>query len=135
MNHIGIFGTFHTNAEDYTFFSSAHGTFSRIDHTLGHKSSLGEFQLNSVTQLCLTLCDPTDCSMTGFPVCHQLPEFTQTHSLQEGDAIQLSHPLGPLLLLPSIFPSIRVFSNESVLHIRWPGVSASGSFLPMNIQD
>ena len=43
----------------------------------------------------------------------------------------------PLLFLPSIFPSIRVFSNESVLHIRWPsiGVSASASVLPMNIQD
>ena len=43
----------------------------------------------------------------------------------------------PLLLLPSVFPSIRVYSNESVLHIRWPkyGVSASASVLPMNVQD
>ena len=44
MNLIGIFGTFHTNAEDYTFFSSAHGTFSRIDHILGHKSNLSKFK-------------------------------------------------------------------------------------------
>ena len=52
--------------------------------------------------------------------CHHLPEFTQTHVHQVGDAIQPSHPLLPPLLLPSIFPSIRVFSNESALHIRWP---------------
>ena len=47
------------------------------------------------------------------------PEFTQTHVHWVGDAIQPSHPLSLLLLLPSIFPSIRVFSNESALHIRW----------------
>jgi len=69
------------------------------------------------------------------PVHHQLPEFTQTHVHRVGDAIQPSHPLSPLLLLPSIFPSIRVFSNESALHIRWPnGVSASTSVVPMNTQ-
>ena len=61
-----------------------------------------------------------DCSTPGFPVHHQLPEFTQTHVHWTGDAIQPSHPLSSLLLLPSIFPSIRVFSNESVLHISWP---------------
>ena len=64
-----------------------------------------------------------DCSMLGFPVLHYLPEFVQTHVHWVDDAIQPSHPLSslcPLLLLPSIFPSIRVFSNESVLHIRWP---------------
>ena len=66
-----------------------------------------------------TLCNPMDCSMPGFPVHHQLPEFTQTHVHRVGDVIQPSHPV-PLLLLPSIFPSIRVFSNESALHIRWP---------------
>ena len=59
-------------------------------------------------------------SMPGLPVHHQLPEFTQTHVHRVCDAIQPSHPLLPLLLLPSIFPSIRVFFNESVLHIRWP---------------
>ena len=59
-----------------------------------------------------------DCSTSGFPVHHQLPEPTQTHVHRVGDAIQPSHSLLPLLLLPSIFPSIRVFSNESALHIR-----------------
>ena len=61
-----------------------------------------------------------DCSMTGFPVHHQLPELTQTHVHRVSDAIQPSHPLLSLLLLPSIFSSIRVFSNELALHIRWP---------------
>ena len=71
---------------------------------------------SSVAQSCPTLCDPMDCSSLGFPVYHQLLEPTQTHVYRISDAIQPS----PLLLLPSIFPSIRVFSNESVLQIRWP---------------
>ena len=51
---------------------------------------------------------------------HQFLEFTQTHYHGVSDEIQTSHALSPLLLLPSIFPSIRVFSNESALCIRWP---------------
>ena len=78
------------------------------------------FQISSVAQSCLTLCDPMDCSTPGLSVHHQLPESTQTHLHWVGDAIQPSHPLLPLLLSPSIFPSIRIFSNESDLHIRWP---------------
>ena len=60
-----------------------------------------------------------DYSMAGFPVLHHLPELAQTHVHWVSDVIQhiLCHPL---LLLPSIFPSIRVFSSESALHIRWP---------------
>ena len=58
-------------------------------------------------------------STPGLPVHHQLPEFTQTHVHQIGDAIQLSHPLLSLLL-PPIPPSTRVFSNESTLLMRWP---------------
>ena len=73
--------------------------------------------LHSVTQLCPTLCDPMDCSKPGFPVHYQLLEPAQTHVHRVGNAIQLSHPLSSL---PSIFPSIRVSSSESVLHIRWP---------------
>ena len=61
-------------------------------------------------------------STPGLLVHHQLPESTQTHVHQVSDAIQPSHPLSPLLLLPSIFPSIRVFSNESALRIRWPKI-------------
>ena len=52
-----------------------------------------EIQFSSVAQLCLTVCDPMDCSMPGFPVHHQLPEFTQTHVHWVGDAIQPSYPL------------------------------------------
>ena len=71
-----------------------------------------------VAQLCLTLCDPVKHSTPGLPVYHQFPESTQTHVHWVSDAIQPSHPLSSPLLLPSIFPSIRVFSNESALHIR-----------------
>ena len=121
-------------------------------------------------KLCLLLCDPTHCSMPGFPVLHCIPEFAQTHVHWDSDGIQPSHPLSPpslsavnlsqlswpnesalhirwpkfwicskscplsqwyylahhilchplLLFSPSNFPSIRIFSNESVLWIRWP---------------
>ena len=77
-------------------------------------------ELSLVSQSCPTLWDPMDCSMPGLPVHHQLPEFTQTHVHWIGDAIQPSHPCRPLLLPPPVPPSIRVFSNELVLCIRWP---------------
>ena len=75
-----------------------------------------------------------DCSTPDFPVLHHLPEFAQTHVHQVGDAIQSFHPL--LSLSPPAFSlsSIRVFSNEPVLCIRWPIIGASASVLPMNIQ-
>ena len=78
---------------------------------------------SSVAQSCLAFCNPMDCSTPDFPVHHHLLELAQTHVRWVGDAIQLSHPLSspsPLLLLPLIFTSIRVFSNESVLPIRCP---------------
>ena len=71
-------------------------------------------------------------STPGLPVHHQLPEFTQTHVHRVGDATQPSHPLSsPSHLLPPIPPSIRVFSNESTLHMRWPKYwSFSFSIIP-----
>ena len=60
-----------------------------------------------------------NCSMPGLLVHHQLPEFTQTLAHRVSDATQPSHFLSSLLLLPIILPSIRVFSNESTLHMRW----------------
>ena len=78
------------------------------------------YQFSSVAQSCPTLCNPMNCSTPGLPAHQQLPEFTQTHVHWVGDAIQPSHPLLPLLFLPSIFPSIRVFSNELALCTRWP---------------
>ena len=90
-------------------------------------------QFSLVAQLCLTLCDPIDCSKPGLPVHHQLPEFTQTHVhwvIMPSNHLILCHPL---LLPPSIFPNIRVFSEESVLSIRWPKYwSFSSSLSPSN---
>ena len=92
-----------------------------------------KIQFSSVAQLCPTLCDPMNRSTPGLPVHHQRPEFTQTHVHRVSDAIQPSHPLCPLLLLPPIPLSIRVFSNESTLHIRWPKYwSFSLSISPSN---
>ena len=74
-----------------------------------------------------------NCRTPGFPVHHQLLELAQTHIHWVSDAIQPAHSLHPLLLLPSVFPSIRVFSSESALHIRWPKFcSFSFSISPSN---
>ena len=74
---------------------------------------------SSVAQSCPTLCDPMDCSTPAFPVHDQLPELAQTHvhRVMPSNHFILCHQL---LLLPSVFPSIRVFSNELALCIRWP---------------
>ena len=88
----------------------------------------------SVAKSCPTLCDPMDCSMPGFPVLHCLQEFAQTHVHWVDDAIQSSHPLWPHLLLPSIFLSVTVFSNELALHMICPkywsfSISPSNEYL------
>ena len=86
---------------------------------------------SSVSQSCLTLCDPMNCSTSGLPVHHQLPEFTQTQSIES--VMPSSHLIlcRPLLLLPPIPPSIRVLSNESTLCMRWPKYwSFSVSIIP-----
>ena len=85
-----------------------------------HQMTCCSVQFSSVTQSCPTLCDPMNRSTPGLPVHHQLPEFTQAHVHRVSDAIQPSHPLCPLLLLPPIPPSIRVFSSGSTLCMRWP---------------
>ena len=92
---------------------------------------------SSVAQLCPALWDPMNHSTSGLPVHHQLPEFTHSHVHRVGDAIHHLILCHPLLLLPSILLSIRVFANESA-HT-WGGqrigVSALASVLPMNTQD
>ena len=78
------------------------------------------FYCCSVANLCLTLWDPMDCSMPGSPVLHCLLELLRFMSFE---SVMLSNhliPCCPFLLLPSVFPSIRIFSNEPALHIRWP---------------
>ena len=99
------------------------------------------YMLSSVTQSCLTLCDPMDCSMPDLPVHHRLPKSTQTHVHWVSDTIQLSHPLSsPAPPAFNLFNS-RVFSNESVLRISTGvlansiGVSASIWVLPLYTQD
>ena len=89
-------------------------------------------QFNSVTQSCLTLCDPMNRSTPDLPVHHQLPEMC-IESVMPSSHLILCRPL---LLLPPIPPSIRVFSNESTLHVGWPKywVSALASFLPKKSQ-
>ena len=91
-------------------------------------------QFSSVAQSCPTLCDPMNHSKPGFPVHHQLPEFTEIHVHRVSDAIQPSRPLSSLLLLSSIPPSIRDFSNESTLRVRWPKYwSFSVSIIPSKV--
>ena len=75
---------------------------------------------SSVTQLCLTLCDPMNRSTLGLPVHHQIPEFTQTHVHRVSDAIQPSHPLSSPSPAPQSLPASESFSNESTLRMRWP---------------
>ena len=95
------------------------------------------FQFSSVAQSCPTLCDPMNCSMPGLPIHHQLPEFTQTHVHQVGDAMQQSHPLSspsppaPNASQHQSFPMSQLFAwgGQSI------GVSALASVLPKNTQD
>ena len=89
-------------------------------------------QFSSVTQSCPTLCEPMDCSTLGLPVHHSWspPKPMSIESVMPSNLLILCHPP---LLPPSIFPSIRVFSNESALHTRWPKYwSFSFSISPSN---
>ena len=112
-------------------FSSSRGSFLHRIEPMSPVSP--EFQVDSLlaepsvqfssvqfSHSVVSLYDPMDCTAPGLPVHHQLLELSQTHVLRVSDAIQPSPPLSPLFLQPSIFPSFRVFSNKSVLHIRWP---------------
>ena len=103
------------------------------NRTLGHRS----FQFSSVAQSCPTLCDPWTTAhqaSLSFIISWSLLELLSVESVIRSNCLNLCHPL---LLPPSVFPSIRVFSYESVLHIRWPKYwSFSFSIsLPLNIQD
>ena len=95
-------------------------------HQTGWNQKAGDWDSTIITlllpvaQSCPTLCNPMDCSTPGFPVLYYRPEFAQTMSIE---SMMLSNHLilcCLFLLLPSVFPSIRIFSNELALHIRWP---------------
>ena len=89
------------------------------------------YLFSSVAQSCPTFFSPMNCSTPSLPVHLQVLEFTQTPVHRVGDDIQPSHTLFPLLLLPPIPPSIRLFSNESALCMRWPKYwSFSFSIIP-----
>ena len=96
----------------------------RVINNLSDKAKPTFFlsQFSSFVQSCLILCGPMDCSMPGFPVHHQLLEFMQTHvhHVHHVHPTISSSVIHSLLLLPSIFSNIDVFSNEPVLRIRWP---------------
>ena len=87
--------------------------------SLSSVSSISSVPFSSVSQSYPTLCHPMNHSRPGLPINHQLPEFTQTHVHGDGEAIQPSHPLSSPSPPVFVFPRIRVFSNESVLRIRW----------------
>ena len=84
-----------------------------MDRGVWQAKVFSSVQFISVTQLCLTLCDPMNCSTSGLPVHHQLLESTQIHVHCVGDAIQPSHPLSPS-------PPALNLSQQSALCIRWP---------------
>ena len=97
--------------------------------------TVGIVQFSSVAQSCLTVSNPMNCSMPGFPVYQQLPQLAQTHVPRVGDAIQPSHPLSspaPVAfnLFPASFPMSHFFESggQSI------GASASAAVLPVNIQ-
>ena len=121
---------------DWTYVSSIAGGFFTANRSKCNFNYISKifFALCccSVTKLCLTLCNPMDCSMPGFPVLYHLPELVQTHVHWVSDATNHLILCCPLLLL-SIFPSNRAFANESVLRIRWPKYwSFSFSITPSN---
>ena len=102
------------------------------------QNTFSSVQFSSVTELCPTLCDSTNCSTLGLPVHHQLPELTQTHAHRVGDAIQPSHPLSsppPPAPNPSQHQDLFQWVNSSHELAKVLEVSASASVLPMNTQD
>ena len=111
---------------------------TKSGHNWRHRAHThAKILFSSVAQPCPILSHPTDCSTPGFPRHHQLPDPAQTHVRHVGGAIQPSHPLSSPSPPPSIFPSIRVFSNDQFFASGGQsiGASALASVLPINIQD
>ena len=111
----------------------------RLEQILYEKAFLKDVQFSSVTQACLTLCDPMACSMPGFPVHHQLPELAQTQVHQVGDVIPPSYLSSVVPFYPCLqsFPASGSFQMNQLFASGGPsiGASASASVLPMNTQN
>ena len=110
----------HLPTYNYTFSPKENIMVSWVDTMACGSVYMRQTEYSLVTQWSPTLCDPMDYSTPGFPVHHQFQSLLKLMSIKSvmpSNHLILCHPL---LLLPSIFPSIRVFSNESVLHIKWP---------------
>ena len=101
----------------------------------GRPRTILSVQFSSVTQLCLTVCDPMDCSMPGLPVHHQLLELTQIHVHWVDDVIQTSHPLSSPFSCLQSFPTSGSFPRSQFFVSGCQSIGASASVLPMNIQD
>ena len=108
--------------------------YAYVSQNLPFHPSLPQYssvQFSSVTQSCPTLCDPMDCSTPGFSIHHQLPDLTQTHIHQVGDAIQPPHPLSSTSPPAFNLSQHQGLSNESVFLIRWPKYwNSSFSIIP-----
>ena len=125
---------------DFFFFLSLYIPSLSLSHVGGSFNPVLLWRLSSVssvTQSCPTLCDPMNFSTPGLPVHHQLPEFTQTHIHQVGDAIQPSHPLSsPYSSCSQSLPASESFPMSQLFALggQSTGVSALASFLPKNTQ-
>ena len=109
-----------------------------FEYLLCERDMLGTKEdFSSVSQLCLTLCDPMDCSAPGFPVHHQFPELSQTHVNWISDAIQPCHPLSSPSPALNLSQHQGLFQWVSSTHqvAKFTGASALASVLPMNVQD
>ena len=123
-------------SKDITLLTKVHIVKAMVFPVVMYRCEWSEVKWSEVTQSCLTLCDPMDYSMPGFPVYHHLPELAQTHVHLVSDAIQPSHPLSSFSSCLQPFPASgscpmsRLFTSggQSI------GVSASASVLPMKIQ-
>ena len=108
------------------------GLWRVFSSTIVQKHQFFNVQFSSIAQSCLTLCNPTDCSMPGLPVHYQLPEFTQIHVYWVGDAMQPSHPVIPFSSCLNL-SQCEGLSNELALCIRWPKYwSFSFNIIPSN---
>ena len=128
-------GKFHGQRSLVGYSPRGHKESDTAEHDRKYAIIHHSVQFSSATQSCPTLCNPMNRSTPGLPVHHQLPSSLKLMSIES--VMPSSHLIlcRPLLLLPPIPPSIRVFSNESTLHMRWPKYWSFSFSIPKNTQD